>query len=322
MPNIITHILFTDDVYEKLDDPKYDFLESRLQLMEVGGNGPDFLFFQNYNPTSFMKKTPLRKIGNEVHSHSINDFYASAVASIQKEKDPEIRQDMMTYTCGHLCHWALDSIAHPYVFYRTGCCTGKSSWWHHRFESLIDAIMLKVKNDCTISDFKAYETCEVSLEQARAIARIYVPAIRNVYKVDVLPHQILESLNDWCFVEKLFYDKTGTKFKISHSFEKVLRTESMISGFFVPDEPEDPFDTINLLHKEWVHPCDDTIKSTESFFDLYDRAMLRAVEAIQLFYEACQDPDALQPFLDYLGDRSYDTGLSESKEMKFFDLVY
>ena len=182
--------------------------------------------------------------------------------------------------------------------------------------------MLKVKNDCTISDFKAYETCEVSLEQARAIARIYVPAIRNVYKVDVLPHQILESLNDWCFVEKLFYDKKGTKFKISHSFEKVLRTESMISGFFVPDEPEDPFDTINLLHKEWVHPCDDTIKSTESFFDLYDRAMLRAVEAIQLFYEACQDPDALQPFLDYLGDRSYDTGLSESKEMKFFDLVY
>ena len=166
-----------------------------------------------------MKKTPLRKIGNEVHSHSINDFYASAVASIQKEKDPEIRQDMMTYTCGHLCHWALDSIAHPYVFYRTGRCTGKSSWWHHRFESLIDAIMLKVKNDCTISDFKAYETCEVSLEQARAIARIYVPAIRNVYKVDVLPHQILESLNDWCFVEKLFYDKTGTKFKISHSFE-------------------------------------------------------------------------------------------------------
>ena len=96
----------------------------------------------------------------------------------------------------------------------------------------------------------------------------------------------------------------------------------MISGFFVPDEPEDPFDTINLLHKEWVHPCDDTIKSTESFFDLYDRAMLRAVEAIQLFYEACQHPDALQPFLDYLGDRSYDTGLSESKEMKFFDLVY
>ena len=47
MPNIITHILFTDDVYEKLDDPKYDFLESRLQLMEVGGNGPDFLFFHN-----------------------------------------------------------------------------------------------------------------------------------------------------------------------------------------------------------------------------------------------------------------------------------
>ena len=247
MPNIITHILFTDDVYEKLDDPKYDFLESRLQLMEVGGNGPDFLFFHNLNPTSFMKKTPLRKIGNEVHSHSINDFYASAVASIQKEKDPEIRQDMMTYTCGHLCHWALDSIAHPYVFYRTGRCTGKSSWWHHRFESLIDAIMLKVKNDCTISDFKAYETCEVSLEQARAIARIYVPAIRNVYKVDVLPHQILESLNDWCFVEKLFYDKKGTKFKISHSFEKVLRTESMISGFFVPDEPEDPFDTIKWI---------------------------------------------------------------------------
>lgn len=322
MPNIITHVLFGDEVLESLSEDKGELFEGRKQLLEIGANGPDFLFFHGMNQKNFWKHTLLRKVGNQAHSHSTNAFYESALASIKKEEDEEVRNDMIVYLCGHLCHWALDSVTHPYIFYRTGNCKGQSAWWHHRFESLIDAIMLKVKRDCTIRDYKAYEICEASLEQARAIARIYVPVIKNIYKTDVRPYQILESLNDWCFIQKVLYDPEAAKFEALEKIEAPLNATSFLSGYFVPNEPEDPFDTMNLLHKKWCHPCDDTVVSTESFFDLYDRARSKALNAIRLLFIALEDEKNEGDFIHFINNQSYDTGLSTLEKMQYFDEVY
>lgn len=322
MPNIITHTLFADEFLEDASDSLKKWLIPRRQLVEIGANGPDFLFFHGLSPKRLFQKTPLRKLGGQVHSQSIREFYQVALACIRKEKEEAIQKDMTAYVMGHLMHWSLDSTAHPYVYYRTGKGTAQSSWWHHRFESLIDAILLKVKREQTIQDFQAYRITDASLEQVRAMARVYVPIAQTVYGVDVKPHQILESVEDWTFMQKVFYDASGKKFEFSHTLEKLIASESMISGFFVPNEPIDPFDTINLLHKEWVHPCDDTMTSTESFFDLYDKAMDKAFKVNALFLECLENPEKDEDFLSFIGQKDYDTGLEEQKEMKYFDLVY
>ena len=236
--------------------------------------------------------------------------------------DEEIKKDMMTYVCGHLCHWALDATSHPYVFYRTGTCKGKSAWYHHRFESLIDAIMLKVKKECTIEDFKFYEISDASKEEARAIARIYVPAIRQILGFEIKPHQIMESLKDWHFIESLFYDASGDKLKALQTLETFTKAYNSLSGYIVPNEPDDPYDVMNLLHTRWVHPSDDTLVSTESFFDLYDKAQLLAMEAIRLFLAACENPDLDDDLLNLIKDRNYNLGTNDHKEMINFDLIY
>ena len=228
----------------------------------------------------------------------------------------------MTYVCGHLCHWALDATSHPYVFYRTGTCKGKSAWYHHRFESLIDAIMLKVKKECTIEDFKFYEISDASKEEARAIARIYVPAIRQILGFEIKPHQIMESLKDWHFIESLFYDASGDKLKALQTLETFTKAYNSLSGYIVPNEPDDPYDVMNLLHTRWVHPSDDTLVSTESFFDLYDKAQLLAMEAIRLFLAACENPDLDDDLLNLIKDRNYNLGTNDHKEMINFDLIY
>ena len=143
MPNIITHTLFAQEIFDKVDENTHDLFEPKLHLLEIGSNGPDFLFFHGMNPKDFFKKSDLRVSGSMFHAGHVNEFYQKALISIRNEADEEIKKDMMTYVCGHLCHWALDATSHPYVFYRTGTCKGKSAWYHHRFESLIDAIMLK-----------------------------------------------------------------------------------------------------------------------------------------------------------------------------------
>lgn len=322
MPNIITHTLFAQEIFDKVDENTHDLFEPRYQLLEIGSNGPDFLFFHGLNPKDFYKASDLRKAGSIFHGSHVNEFYQQALISIRNEQDEEIQKDMMTYVCGHLCHWALDSTSHPYIFYRTGTCKGKSAWYHHRFESLLDAIMLKVKKDCTIEDFKFYEVCDVTKEQARAIARIYVPAIQQILGFPIKPHQILDSLNDWHFMESVFYDASGKKIKSLQTIEKYTKTYNFLSGYIVPNTPEDPYDVTNLLHNRWVHPSDSEMVSTESFFDLYDRALLLAQEAIRLFLSACQDPDKDEDLLKLIKDRNYNLGKSDQKEMVNFDLIY
>lgn len=322
MPNIITHTLFAQEIFDKVDEATHDLFEPRLQLLEIGSNGPDFLFFHGMNPKDFYKKSDLRVAGSMFHAAHVNDFYQKALISIRNEQDEDIKKDMMIYVCGHLCHWALDAISHPYVFYRTGPCKGKSAWYHHRFESLLDAIMLKVKRECTIEDFKFYEVCDVTKEQARAIARIYVVAIRQILGFDIKPHQILESLNDWHFIETLFYDASGDKLKALQTLETFTKAYNSLSGYIVPNHPDDPYDVMNLLHTRWHHPSDSSFVSTESFFDLYDRAQLLAMEAIRLFLAACQNPDLDEDLLLLIKDRNYNLGVSNQTEMTNFDLIF
>ncbi len=322
MPNIITHTLFAQEIFDKVDENTHDLFEPRLHLLEVGSNGPDFLFFHGMNPKDFFKKSDLRVSGSMFHAGHVNEFYQQALISIRNETDEEIKKEMVTYVCGHLCHWALDATCHPYVFYRTGTCKGKSAWYHHRFESLMDAIMLKVKKECTIEDFKFYEISDASKEEVRAIARIYVPAIRQILGFEIKPHQIMESLKDWHFIESLFYDASGDKLKALQALETFTKAYNSLSGYIVPNEPDDPYDVMNLLHTRWVHPSDDTLVSTESFFDLYDKAQLLAMEAIRLFLAACENPDLDGDLLNLIQDRNYNLGTNDHKEMIHFDLIY
>ncbi len=321
MPNIVTHTLFADDVLGLLDAPE---LNSRRQLFEVGSNGPDILFFHHMNPKSVLKKTPLHHMGSVLHEEYTNDFYASALDSIRKEKNPQIREDMIAYTAGHLCHWALDSTAHPYIFCRTGNCKGQSASDHHRFESILDSLMLKLKRDETIRDYDVAEAvCRTSPEIKRAVARIYVPALNAIFETGIQPHEIAETLDDWHFMQKVFHDPSGKKIRMARHLEKLIGRPNQFSGFAVPSQPEDNYDIMNLLHRTWHNPqsgeaCD------RDFLMLYDEAIGKAVTAIHLFLNACAEvhsKEAEKEFLGYLNNRNYESGLPEFGELEHFDLV-
>lgn len=322
MPNIITHTLFANDISVRVDDSIKSWLKPRMHLFQIGSNGPDFLFFHGMDPKKFYFKSDLRSAGSRFHAGNVNDFYQSALTSIRNEENEEVKWDMIAYMCGHLCHWALDSTSHPYIFYRTGTCKGKSAWYHHRFESVLDALLLEVKKECTIEDFKFYEISDASLEEARAIARVYVPAIRNIFGYDVQGHHILESLNAWCFMEKVFYDPNSKKIDLLKHIEKVTHTENFLSGYIVPSDVEDEYDVLNLKHNRWVHPSDSNFVSTESFFDLYDRALLLAQEAIRVFLACVDNPDNDSDLMLVLQDRNYDLGKSDREPMVNFDLIF
>ena len=321
MPNLITHQLLAQEAADKMPAEIRSLLKSRSHLMGIGSSGPDFLFFQGLNPASFWKPARIRQYGGKLHHSHVNDFYRSAIDSIRTQKDPDIRRDMEAYVCGHLCHWALDSTAHPYIFGRTGQGSPESSIRHHTMESLIDAIMLKIKKGQTIQDFYFPAIADCSREEKRAVARVYVPAISRIFQDDIRPHLIADSLDDWHNMQKRFYDAAGRKKRGLQMAEKAVGQENLISGLVVPLEIEANWAVLNLQHKRWVHPCDGTVVSTDSFLDLYDQAVEKAVEAMTLFLEALANPDREAAFFGFLDDRGYDTGLNNDAPMVNFDII-
>lgn len=320
MPNIITHVLFARELAATvLDSKQNEILKGREQLYEIGSNGPDFLFFHGINPKRFKEKSHMRSLGTYCHRRGVNDFYHQALEVIRNEKEEDVRKDEIVYMMGHLTHWALDSCAHPYIFWRTGSGTNESGFRHHKMESLLDAIVLKVKAEKTIKDFKAYTICDVDIDDVRAIARIYVRAAQIVYGVDARPHEVLESLNDWFFIQKVLYDQKGKKLKTYRKLEGTIGKTGLVSAMVIPNEPEDPCDICNLLHKPWTHPCDNSIGYTDSFFDLYDQGLQRAKKAIRLFLAAVDDCRMEKDFMHYLDNRNYTKGFRDNPPMKYFD---
>lgn len=317
MPNIITHTLFADDVQNLLDN---ESLKNRKKLFAAGSNGPDFLFFHNISPRDFWKPTPLRKMGSQLHSGHISEFYRDLLRLIRRQPNENLKEDMIAYGAGHLCHWALDSTAHPYIFYRTGDCKGASASRHHRFESLLDAVMLKLKrNETTETYHPAEAVCSLSPQEQKAIVNVYYPILEDLFEEDIRPVMVKEALDDWKTMQKIFHDPKGRKIRMFQKLEKPLRLDNKFSGFGVPPVPEDNHDLLNLLQKAWKNPVTGE-ESKATFLDLYQSALHTAVKAIELFLLAVEDPADEDAFLDFLGERNYDMGVESDEGMQYFDI--
>ena len=320
MPNLVTHALFCEDVMKSLNDP----VLNRYPMFAItGSQGPDFLFFYHTTPTKLLLPNKISQFGHKFHEENVNAFYASALESIRREKKHPIQQEMIAYLCGHLCHWAMDSTFHPYVYYRTGnySYSAKCAFYHHRFESLLDAAMLKYNKNTTITDYDPGEEClSTSLPVARAICRIYIPAIQQIYDTKIEPTAIVEALQDWKTMQKIFRDPKNLKKGFLQPIEKALGLQHALSGFSIPNVCEDNVDICNLLHKQWKNPAS-LEESNASLFDLYKEAQRKAITVISYFLKAINDPKSEEKMLEFIGDRNYEMGLPNGYEMKEFDII-
>lgn len=323
MPNIITHKLFAQRVMEQCQ--KQDIkrlIERHPQIFYIGSNGPDFLFFSHSKPWESYKSHTLNHLGSAMHATQINAFYEVALRCIQEQTKADIKELMLVYLFGHLCHWALDKTTHPYIFYRTGDCKGASAGLHHRFESMMDTMMLDRFYHMSIKDFRSYEICEYDEDILKAISRIYVPVAKEVYHVEVKVHDVRESLNSWYDIQKMLYDPNQVKYKVLKGIEGVIRKPWMISGNVVKAVIDEQYDVLNDQKQEWLHPCDDTIRSNASFMELFEEAIVTATSVIEKAYGCVEYGADVTSVLHILNNQAYDTGMSTDCEMKYFNSIY
>lgn len=313
MPNIITHSLFAQTVKKEIKEPmiKQCVMKYPHEFI-IGSNGPDFLFFYHFFDP---KGEPIREIGSQLHSSHINDFYRIALEEINKQEDNSLKEAMISYVAGHLCHWALDSRSHPYIFYRTGDCTGNSLYMHHRFESMLDAMMLKKLLNKNIKQYNYDLLTSRSKWSIPAISAIYVPAVNQIFDANIDASIIGNALKDWQRLNALLHDPTQVKTKIVTFYEKKVQIPWLYSGHIVPANIDETYDVLNQSHQQWCYPTDNTRTSNESFMEIFQRAKKLVLECMN----AMNDSNALCAILN---DETYDSGTRCGEKMQYFDLIY
>ncbi len=120
MPAIFTHIQFGKEVAETLPAPLKDLTERYPEAFYLGTQGPDILFY--HKPMKKKAKNPARALGWALHAQPSAPFFLRAAKKIYENE--ENRDDtgsfhphgaQAAYLIGFLCHFILDSAAHPTI---------------------------------------------------------------------------------------------------------------------------------------------------------------------------------------------------------------
>lgn len=132
MPAAYAHIAFGREVLKTLPAPIQTLIGEHFDAFALGVHGPDLLFY--YHP---LAANPTSDIGYRLHAEQAAPFFARAktVFTARGRRDGDA-----AYLYGYLCHFALDSEAHPLV----GAKLARSpEVTHTETESSFDRLLLE-----------------------------------------------------------------------------------------------------------------------------------------------------------------------------------
>lgn len=321
MPAAITHYLFAKKVEDLLKKQRPDILLNEDAFI-WGTQGPDFLFF-HYRPLR-KKGIPLRKYGLAMHySHvcTIVERMLNFTGRQAKEDQPLF----LSYIMGFVCHYALDSAAHPFIRYAQDAFQKSPHWKHKKklpegivhahIESTLDIITLRREKEQLPGELPLKTVTPKNSKLYHAIAELYEQLIEELFgckeSVDILE----QSVRNMRLCMKLLNDSTGYKRAFFRLLENIVRSGPVLTSYIRPQTEDDDWDYANVCEAPWVNLDEQEPRPehTESFFEIFDRA---ANEAVRMILGISELDEKSGPLCDILGCRSFETGLTNREIAK------
>ncbi len=330
MPDIITHILFGCDMLDKLHKNKWkNIIKNNKNLFLLGCQGPDIFYYNDFLPWIKNKRGP--KIGVLMHEKKTGDFFVEGIKYLkdncQDKKDFEL---LFVYLAGFMCHFALDTNAHPYVFYFTGeydedrVETHKYKGFHKRLEQAIDVILLKEKKGMEAYEYPVFKKIDVGTSLPHIIINFYDYIFKELFDFNLNSDIVNDSYNDKKKVFKILYDPTGYKKKLLRVLDLFFKGKIDYKDMIYPRKIDNTLDYMNKNHVKWVHPCDKNEEFNYSFYDLYDMALNQGHYMIKTFIYFLEDTISENDMKKAYPNLSYITGKETDKPcvQKYFSPIF
>lgn len=287
MPSIITHDTFGQELYAHLnatigqsDDEKQAFL--------LGCQGPDVFFYGLVNP----RIPQANRFAKKLHRCNTTDFLcalALCVPQIVEENrrldpyEPSALDIARAYALGYLMHFELDSRVHPFVFSQTfaycnagvpGLNMSSQSEVHVEIECELDELVLTVKRGQTISTFDpSSEILKGTDRVLNIVGKLFEAAFAMSHGEHMPQNCFRLSVKAYRQTLRWLYSVTGVKRQLIGRFETLFRQHSYLRAMIHKNVKltESIFD--NHEHYPWVDPWVKNVSHTDSFWDLYVRAL-------------------------------------------------
>ena len=233
------------------------------------------------------------------------------------------QQIAISYICGFLGHYVLDTTCHPYIFAKSHYGTyDKGYLGHHVYlETDIDAELLTYYKNCAPSEFNQSATLHISRKERHIIASLLLKTYSATYKEYRFTYRSMQAALEAVQLNTAWIrDPQGKKKVLARKIEAKTLGYACISPLIPSDYFTFTVDPLNLRHFRWRNPWNKEDVSHESFFDLLDTAGTRYQSILnktaRLFTLPIGTPvyrEQLDALSLELGNNSYDSGLPLEK---------
>ena len=291
MPDVAVHASFGRDVFSSLSPEVRSVI--RPVPWTFGLFGPDLWFM--YKP---WRRREGR--GRQMHTTKPGLFLSTLVERI---KSASSREDLFSWLGGFLCHYALDSTAHPYIIHVTTAKhrfprshmsmehaldirqMERDGWWgtrhpvtEHYFPPVALPPEIRSDVDAVFSSVYGWKNCWKALNRS---CRRY----RACYRLLETPSGLAARLA-----------------RLTKS--QLLRSLAYSESQFLDLDPE------NSARASWSHSHDETLSFDQDFSALREQARQLAVNLIESsFRYIWQDQGTLEEVAALIGNNSYLSGL-------------
>ena len=242
MPSAYAHYRFGRQVCPLLDSAGQRTILSRPEPFLIGLHGPDIFFYHHPLGSSAVKQ-----MGHRMHAESAEAFFRPAADRLALHPD---RQAGLSYLYGFLCHFALDSVCHPYVEAQVK----RTRFAHMELEAEFDRILMIHDGLNPLSHFPAGHIIP-SLRNAAAIAPFFP---------SVTAGQIQDTLQSMLICNRLLLAPHLPKRLLIHAVFALSGNASSMRGVMIP-----------------MHADPACRKSNGRLGELYHRALPLAADLIR-----------------------------------------
>jgi len=312
MPAILTHYIAGKTVLENSSPQIREIIKQSEQLYNLGAQGPDIFFY--YLPGLARKRS--RGIGPQMHKNDLALFIAKMAKAAKSLKmtggsSPPPHHIIFSYTAGIIMHYVVDINSHPYVYARTFNSTAskiKNSTNHHKFETSLDTIMLKMHNGKKPADYKLWELINAKKCHRVLVSAVASSAIQAVYNRPLSCTDVQKAMSYMVKFMKYLQSNKGRRKKLAAFVESATIRHTLHSSIIHDQEITDGIDYLNNDKKPWCPPWE-TANSVDSFMDRFNLAVEEGQQLIQDLYAYVYEDSSLENLRAKLGNRSLLTGM-------------
>jgi hypothetical protein len=307
MADFLTHILLSDDVMDRIESRRiFEGIARFRPLYRLGAQGPDPLFFYNFLRRG---KGVLGGLGGRMHNSSTGAFLRFGFERLRNVSWDDSWLELAAYLAGFICHFTLDRMIHPYVYWAT------DSWiWsvdgipvkttHLQVEMSLDIILWREKRGTPACKVKTRKFIDIGGSWPKSTADFLIEAFRSIYGVQAYKEDINKALADFYRGHDFLYDPRGWKKRLIQWLDSFTGGGLKPPRAPYPEEEDKMVDWANKKRRTWKNPFTGE-EHRDSVEDILNRASLEAANQInEIFSRILRH----EPIEDLFSDISYITG--------------